>query len=487
MASVEYDGDRFDLHHGSVVIAAITSCTNTSNPSVMVGAGLVARKARAKGLTRRPWVKTSLAPGSTVVTEYLSAAGLLDDLESLGFHVVGYGCTTCIGNSGPLAEPIARAVADHELVVAAVLSGNRNFEARVHAQVRANYLASPMLVVAYAIAGRVDIDLATEPLAINADGEPVYLKDIWPSSSEVRDAVGEALDPAMFSEQYAGVFEGTDAWKALPIAEGSGGRFAWDDASTYVAHPPFFTGMTHEPEAKGDIADARVLVWLGDSVTTDHISPAGSIAKDGAAGRWLIDRGVKPVDFNTFGARRGHHDVMIRGTFGNIRIRNRLTPDREGSWTEHVPSGEVLSIFDAAMRYRDEATPLVVLAGTEYGTGSSRDWAAKGTTLLGVRAVVAESYERIHRSNLIGMGVLPLQFQPGEGAEALGLTGRETFAVHGVSDGALTAGGTARVSATADDGTTISFDALIRLDTSVEVDYYRHGGILPYVLRQLTG
>ncbi|MEX0690731.1 MAG: aconitate hydratase AcnA [Gemmatimonadales bacterium] len=484
-SDVEYDGNRFSLRDGSVVIAAITSCTNTSNPSVMIGAGLVARNAVAKGLTRKPWVKTSMAPGSKVVTSYLNAAGLMGDLEALGFHVVGYGCTTCIGNSGPLAEPIAQAISEHELVVAAVLSGNRNFEARIHPLVRANYLASPMLVVAYALAGRVDVDLKTEPLGHDAGGAPIYLKDIWPSPKEVRDAVSKALKPEMFTKEYETVFEGTDAWKQLPIPEGKGGRYGWDASSTYIANPPFFTHLTKTPTPPTDIAQAPVLAWLGDSVTTDHISPAGAIPKDGPAGKWLIERGVKPVDFNTFGARRGHHDVMMRGTFGNIRIKNRLVPDKEGNWTVHFPSGEVLSIYDAAMRYIEAGTPLVVLAGTEYGTGSSRDWAAKGTALLGVKAVIATSYERIHRSNLIGMGVLPLEFPTAKNAEALGLDGTETFTIKGI--GSLTPGGTVKVEAgRRDGGKVITFDAKVRLDTPVEIEYYRHGGILPYVLRQLA-
>jgi aconitate hydratase len=485
VADVQTDGDRYQLRDGSVVIAAITSCTNTSNPSVMIGAGLVARNAARHGLTRKPWVKTSLAPGSKVVTRYLEQAGLLSDLEALGFHVVGYGCTTCIGNSGPLDPPIANAIAEHELVVAAVLSGNRNFEARVHAQVRANYLASPPLVVAYALAGRMDIDLATEPLGTDATGTPVYLRDLWPSPEEVAGTMTAALTPEMFVEEYASVFEGTEAWKRLPVPGAEGGRFAWDPGSTYVANPPFFTSLPTTPPPLTDVAAARVLAWLGDSVTTDHISPAGAIPKDGPAGRWLIERGVQPVDFNTFGSRRGHHEVMMRGTFGNIRIKNRLTEGREGNWTVHVPSGDVTSIYDASMRYQAEGTPLLVLAGTEYGTGSSRDWAAKGTALLGVRAVIAQSYERIHRSNLIGMGVLPLQFPDGKSAEDCGLTGRERFSLTGIATG-LKPRGRVRVRAEDDAGKAITFEADVRLDTPIEVEYYRHGGILPYVLRQLA-
>ena len=482
---VEYEGDRFTITHGTVVIAAITSCTNTSNPSVMIGAGLIARRAIELGLNRRPWVKTSMAPGSRVVTEYLTESGLMGDLESLGFHVVGYGCTTCIGNSGPLAEPIARAVADHELVVAAVLSGNRNFEARIHPQVRANYLASPMLVVAYAIAGRIDIDLTTEPLGIGANGNPVFLQDVWPSPEAIADTISASIKPEMFTEQYRTVFEGTETWKALPVPASEGGRYAWNPSSTYVAEPPFFSDLPDEPAPLRDIAAARVLVFLGDTVTTDHISPAGAIPKDGPAGRWLIERGVKPVEFNTFGSRRGHHDVMMRGTFGNIRLKNRLADGKEGNWTKHLPTGELTPIYDAAMRYQDSGTPLIVLAGGEYGTGSSRDWAAKGTALQGVRAVIARSYERIHRSNLIGMGVLPLQFTEGTDADSLGLRGDEEFTITGIAQG-LRPGGTVRVSTDGGAEGKTEFDALVRLDTEVELEYFRHGGILSYVLRKLA-
>jgi len=485
VAEVRRNGDRFELRDGSVVIAAITSCTNTSNPSVMVAAGLVARNAVRRGLTQQPWVKTSLAPGSKVVTRYLEQAKLLPDLEALGFNVVGYGCTTCIGNSGPLDPPIADAIAEHEMVVAAVLSGNRNFEARVHAQVRANYLASPPLVVAYALAGTMNIDLATESLGTDSKGQPVYLKDLWPSADEVTATIDAALTPDMFTEEYASVFEGTDAWKQLPVPEAEGGRFAWDPQSTYVANPPFLADLPVTPPPLTDIARARVLAWLGDSVTTDHISPAGAIPKDGPAGRWLIARGVPPVDFNTFGSRRGQHEVMMRGTFGNIRIKNRLAEGKEGNWTTHIPSGEVMSIYDAAMRYQGDDMPLLVLAGTEYGTGSSRDWAAKGTALLGVRAVIAQSYERIHRSNLIGMGVLPLQFPAGKSAADFGLTGRERFTVTGIAKG-LKPRGTVQVRAEGEGTPPITFDADVRLDTPIELEYYRHGGILPYVLRQLA-
>jgi aconitate hydratase len=482
---VEHEGQRFALSDGAVVIAAITSCTNTSNPSVMVGAGLLARNAVKRGLRRRPWVKTSLAPGSRVVTDYLKAAGLLSELEALGFYVVGYGCTTCIGNSGPLADPIARAVTEHELVVAAVLSGNRNFEARIHPQVRANYLGSPLLVVAYALAGRVDIDLTVDPLGNDLAGKPVYLRDIWPSQQEITEAMEAALTPTMFRAQYGSVFEGTDAWKRLPVPSAAGGRFAWDAASTYIANPPFFASLPRTPAPLADIAGAQVLAWLGDSVTTDHISPAGSIPKDGPAGRWLVEHGVQPVDFNTFGARRGHHEVMMRGTFGNIRIKNRLADGKEGNWTVHVPSGELTSIYEAAMRYQADGTPLIVLAGAEYGTGSSRDWAAKGTALLGVKAVIARSYERIHRGNLIGMGVLPLQFPAGKTAADYGLTGRERFTLLGIARD-LKPAGHVRVRAELDGRPVAEFDATVRLDTPVEVEYYRHGGILPYVLRQLA-
>jgi aconitate hydratase len=486
VADVEYEGSRFELQDGSVVIAAITSCTNTSNPAVMIGAGLVARNARNRGLTRKPWVKTSLAPGSKVVTDYLRESGVMDDLEALGFHVVGYGCTTCIGNSGPLAEPIARAISDHELVAVAVLSGNRNFEARIHPLVRANYLASPLLVVAYAIAGRIDLDLTRQPLGKDADGEPVYLKDIWPTPEEINAEVARALKPAMFEKEYAEVFAGDEHWKKLPVPEAAGGRYAWSNASTYVRNPPFFTGMGGEPPKPTNIRAARVLVWLGDSVTTDHISPAGAIPKDSPAGRWLIEQEVRPVDFNTFGSRRGNHEVMLRGTFGNIRIKNKLVQGKEGNWTLRFPSGDLTTIYQAAMSYLDEGTSLVVLAGKEYGSGSSRDWAAKGTALLGVRAVIAESFERIHRSNLIGMGVLPLQFRDGENASALHLDGRETYDITDIDDRQLTPSGSAHVTAHRQDGSAVEFDVLVRLDTAIDVDYYKHGGILHYVLRQLA-
>ncbi len=473
-------GEEFALRDGSVVIAAITSCTNTSNPSVMIGAGLLAQRAVQRGLRTRPWVKTSMAPGSKVVTDYLALSGLQPALDQLGFQVVGYGCTTCIGNSGPLPESIGRAIEEHGLVTAAVLSGNRNFEARIHPLVRANYLMSPMLVVAFALAGRADLDLTTDPLGEDAEGRPVYLKDLWPSAEEIRQAMAASLKPELFRRQYGAVFEGDEEWQALAVPEGS--RFRWDPDSTYVREPPFFVDLPVEPPPLADITGARVLVLLGDSVTTDHISPAGAIPKHGPAAAYLKAHGVEQVDWNTFGARRGNHEVMMRGTFGNVRIRNRLTPEKEGNWTEHLPSGEVLSIYDAAMRYAADRTPLLVLAGTEYGTGSSRDWAAKGTILLGVRAVLAQSFERIHRSNLVGMGVLPLGYREGESRESLGLTGREVYDLTGIADG-LVPGGTVQVTARREDGSEVRFEAVVRLNSEVELDYYRHGGILQRVLR----
>jgi aconitate hydratase len=480
---ISVDGERATIRSGSVAIAAITSCTNTSNPTVMVGAGLLARNAVARGLSVAPTVKTSLAPGSKAVTGYLEDAGLMAPLEALGFALAGYGCTTCIGNSGPLDEPVATAVEANDLVVAAVLSGNRNFEGRIHPLARASYLASPPLVVAFALAGRVDIDLTREPLGIDDDGKAVFLADIWPAPDEIRAVIADSIDPELFRRTYAVVFEGDDRWRALPIPAGD--RYAWDPASTYIARPPFFEGMTPQPEPVRDLVHARILAVLGDSVTTDHISPAGSIAPWSPAGEWLQAHGVGPLEFNSYGARRGHHEVMVRGTFGNIRLRNALVPDREGPYTRHLPSGEELFIYDAAMRYRDEGVPLVVLAGKEYGSGSSRDWAAKGTLLLGVRAVIAESYERIHRTNLVGMGILPLQFLPGESVGALELTGRETLTIHG-----LEAGPAARsrltVEAVDDAGDRRSFEVVCRLDGPIEVDYYRAGGILPAVLRRIA-
>ncbi len=480
--AIEVDGRTAVMRSGAVAIAAITSCTNTSNPTVMVGAGLLARNAVARGLTVGPTVKTSLAPGSRVVTRYLEAAGLMAPLGQLGFDLVGYGCTTCIGNSGPLDEPVAKAVEEHGLVVAAVLSGNRNFEGRIHPLARASYLASPPLVVAFALAGRVDIDLTREPLGIGSDGRPVMLAEIWPSPDEVRSTISDSVSPELFRQTYAAVFDGDDRWRALPIPDGD--RYAWDPGSTYIAEPPFFQGLTATPAPIADIVGARALAVLGDSVTTDHISPAGSIPAWSPAGQWLQDRGVTPLAFNSYGARRGHHEVMMRGTFGNIRLRNAMAA-QEGPYTTHQPSGEAMFLYDAALRYAAEGVPLVILAGKEYGSGSSRDWAAKGTALLGIRAVLAESYERIHRSNLVGMGVLPLQFLPGESAGSLALTGREAFDVLGLAAG-LTPSQRVEVRVTASDGSTRTFGAIARLDGPVDVDYYRQGGILPAVLRRLA-
>jgi aconitate hydratase len=460
------------LNHGSVVVAAITSCTNTSNPSVMIGAGLLAKKAVARGLKTKPWVKTSLAPGSLVVTEYLRAAGVLEDLAELGFNVVGYGCTTCIGNSGPLPEPVSTSVKDRQLIVASVLSGNRNFEGRIQSQVRANYLASPPLVVAYALAGTMQLDLATEPLGTDPAGQPVYLKEIWPTERELQETMLRAVKSEMFRENYAEVFEGDDRWRSLPIPTGE--RYAWDTDSTYIQNPPFFENFTMEPPAMTDITGARVLAVLGDSVTTDHISPAGSIPADSPAGKYLISRGVPPGDFNSYGARRGNHEVMMRGTFANIRLRNQLAPGTEGGWTTRLPQDEVMTIYDASTRYR--------AAGV---SGSSRDWAAKGTMLLGVKAVIAESFERIHRSNLVNMGVLPLQFAEAESVASLCLTGRETYSVVGMG-ASLTPRGEITVRAAGADGTARTFTARVRIDTPEELVAFRHGGILPYVVRQLA-
>jgi aconitate hydratase len=473
---------HYNLGHGSVVIAAITSCTNTSNPSVMLAAGLVAKKAVQRGITTKPWVKTSLAPGSKVVTDYLEESGLTPYLEALGYHLVGYGCTTCIGNSGPLPEPIARAVKEGDLVVASVLSGNRNFEGRINPLVRANYLTSPPLVVAYSLAGNMDIDLVREPLGKDRNGDPVYLKDVWPTSQEVKDVVNECVKSEMFRKQYANVFDGDETWKALPTPEGD--RFKWDASSTYVREVTFFDDMPEEPEPLTDIKQARVIAMLGDSVTTDHISPAGAIPIDSPAGQYLIAQGVEPKDFNSFGSRRGNHEVMIRGTFGNIRLRNQLAPGTEGGWTTKLPENEKMTIYDAAMKYAEEKTSLIVLAGNEYGSGSSRDWAAKGTRLLGIRAVIAESFERIHRSNLIGMGVLPLQFKRGDSRESLGLTGHETFTIEGIAGG-LETGKELTVTVKTNDGTTQKFSVTARIDTPNELDYYKHGGILQFVLRSL--
>jgi len=478
------DGKPFELRSGSVVIAAITSCTNTSNPSVMVAAGLVARNAVARGLRTPPWVKTSLAPGSRAVTDYLTGAGLMAPLEALGFDLVGYGCTTCIGNSGPLADEIAAAIEANDLVGVAVLSGNRNFEGRIHPLARASYLASPPLVVAFALAGRIDLDLTTQPLGTDRDGKPVMLSELWPSPAEIATVVAEQVRSEIFTRNYASVFDGDDRWRALPVPAGD--RYAWDPASTYVALPPFFAGIGTELPEPADVVDARVLAMMGDSVTTDHISPAGSIARSSPAGDWLVGHGVEPREFNSYGARRGHHEVMMRGTFANIRLRNLLTPDSEGNVTEYLPSGERMSIFDAAQRYVADGTQLVILAGKEYGSGSSRDWAAKGPQLLGVRAVIAESYERIHRSNLVGMGILPLQYLPGESAMSLGLTGRERFSVHGIADG-LRPRQEVSVTATSDEGRELRFRAIARLDGEIDVTYYRNGGVLHTVLRRLAG
>jgi aconitate hydratase len=467
---VPVKGTSYALDHGSVVIAAITSCTNTSNPQVMVAAGLLARNAVRRGLERKPWVKSSLAPGSKVVTRYYEQAGLQEHLDALGFNTVGYGCTTCIGNSGPLADEISAAIDDGDLVVCSVLSGNRNFEARIHPEVKANYLASPPLVVAYALAGRMDIDFEHEPIQ-----DDIYLHDIWPTAQEVSDVIASSVRAEQFAATYDDVFTGDETWRSLPVPEGE--LFAWQPESTYVRHPPYFEGMSREPGTFPDVEGARCLVWLGDSVTTDHISPAGSIKPDSPAGKYLVDHGVQRRDFNSYGARRGNHEVMVRGTFANVRLRNKLVPGSEGTWTVHVPSGEEMTIFDASQRYLEEGTPLVVLAGKEYGSGSSRDWAAKGPNLLGVKAVIAESFERIHRSNLLMMGVLPLQFLDGETPDSLGLTGRESFSIVGVE------GGEAReVTVRADDE---EFRARVRLDTPQEREYLQHGGILPYVLRRL--
>ncbi len=474
------DGIAYNLCHGSVVIAAITSCTNTSNPAVMLAAGLLARNAVRRGLKTKPWVKTSLAPGSRVVTDYLQAAGLMPFLEGLGFHLVGYGCTTCIGNSGPLSEHIVAAIREGDLAVASVLSGNRNFEGRVNPHVRANYLASPPLVIAYALAGNLNIDLTTDPLGMDPNGEYVFLQDIWPTQEEIHAAVAEHVLAEQFRRNYADIFRGSHEWNALSVP--SGELFHWDARSTYIKQPPFFQDMTPEPPPLEAIRDARVLALLGDSVTTDHISPAGAIAQDSPAGRYLVEQGIAPKDFNSYGSRRGNHEVMARGTFANIRLRNLLAPETEGGITRHFPDGEQMTIYDAAVRYQDEGVPLIVIAGKEYGTGSSRDWAAKGPKLLGIRAVIAESFERIHRANLVGMGILPLQFMAGENPASLGLSGAERFTIEGLET--ITPRATLEVRAMSDDGRARAFKVLCRIDTPNEVEYFRHGGILPYVLRQ---
>jgi aconitate hydratase len=480
-ATIQLDGNELELTDGAVLIAAITSCTNTSNPAVMIAAGLLARNAHAKGLKTKPWVKTSLAPGSKVVTDYLQKSGLDDDLEALGFYTVGYGCTTCIGNSGPLLPEIAKGVQDGKLVACSVLSGNRNFEGRIHPLVQMNFLASPPLVVAYALAGSMDVNMFNDPLGEDGDGNPVFLKDVWPDAKEIHDAVGQNIDSTMFKSSYDSVFDGDENWNSIDSPTGE--IYAWDADSTYVRNPPYFVDMTLDTQPVSNINGARVLALLGDSVTTDHISPAGSIAADGPAADYLRAEGVEPADFNSYGSRRGNHEVMMRGTFANIRLRNQLAPGTEGGWTRHQPSDEQMSIYDGALKYQSEDTPLVVLAGTEYGTGSSRDWAAKGTMLLGVKAVIAKSYERIHRSNLIGMGVLPLQFMDGEGADTLGLSGKEVFDIEGHADATAD---TVNVTATPDGGEPIRFTAKVRIDTPKERDYFEHGGILHYVLRQLA-
>jgi len=485
-ARTTYKGETFELQNGSVVIAAITSCTNTSNPSVMVGAGLLAKKAVERGMKSKPWVKTSLAPGSKVVTDYLDKAGLTPFLEALNFHLVGYGCTTCIGNSGPLPDEIAAAVRDGNLVAASVLSGNRNFEGRISGDVRANYLASPPLVVAYALAGRIDLDVTSEPLGEDSNGEPVYLRDLWPSEQEVASTIAECVQSEMFTTQYGAVYDGDAQWNSMPVPEGD--TYQWQADSTYVKLPPYFDNLEREPAAVTDISGARVLALVGDSITTDHISPAGAIKADSPAGRYLVENGVAPKDFNSYGSRRGNHEVMMRGTFANVRFRNQMVPGREGGWAEHQPAGEVMPLYDAAMQYKGAGVPTAILAGSAYGTGSSRDWAAKGPSLLGVRFVVAKSFERIHRSNLIGMGVLPLEFLAGVSAETLGLDGREVYSVSGLADGLageFVKGLRVTVRAEAGDGPETQFEATVRLDTPQEVEYYRHGGILHYVLRQL--
>ena len=481
-ADFTIDGSAEKVGHGVVVIAAITSCTNTSNPSVIIGAGLLAKKAVELGLTRKPWVKTSLAPGSQVVTDYLDAAGLTPSLESLGFNTVGYGCTSCIGNSGPVPEPVSNATTENDLVAVSVLSGNRNFEGRIHPIVKANYLASPMLVVAYAITGTVDVDLSVDPLGTGKDGKPVFLKDVWPSQSEIADAIGSSLTPEMFRNRYDTITEGSDAWKAVPAP--SGALYEWNPDSTYIQEAPYFLNLKMDVDEPEDIKSAKVLAVLGNSVTTDHISPAGAIPEDRPAGQYLLSKGVSKSEFNIFGSRRGNHEVMARGTFGNIRLRNGLTPDKEGDWSLHQPGDEVTSIYDAAQKYIAEGVPTIILAGKEYGSGSSRDWAAKGPNLLGVQAVVAESYERIHRNNLVGMGVMPLQFKPGENAASLGLTGKETFEIIGISEG-ISPGQNVQVQAVKEDGTRLAFESTLRIDNQVEVDYYKQGGVLHTVLRRL--
>jgi aconitate hydratase len=476
---LELDGVEHSLKHGDIVIAAITSCTNTSNPAVMLAAGLVAQKALSKGLKTKPWVKTSLAPGSQVVPAYLEKAGLLSSLNDLGFDVVGFGCTTCIGNSGPLPEAVSKAINEGKLTACSVLSGNRNFEGRIHQDVRANYLASPPLVVAYALAGSMTVDIYSEPLGLDSDNNPIYLKDIWPTQKEISDLIASSLSADMFKSRYQDVFEGTEQWKSLPVPEGE--TYSWPE-STYVKNPPYFNDMSNELDALPSLANARCIVKVGDSITTDHISPAGSIDEKSPVGEYLLQKGVAKSDFNSLGSRRGNHEVMMRGTFGNVRLRNQLAPGTEGGFTRYFPKDEVISIYDAAMQYQQSATPLVVLAGKEYGTGSSRDWAAKGTKLLGIQVVLAQSYERIHRSNLVGFGVLPLEFMPGESADTHGLTGEESFSFGTLEDRPRSI----QVSVTKADGESFEFEAKVRIDTASEWEYYQHGGILHYVLRQLA-
>tara|TARA_R110002111_G_scaffold107538_5_gene165945 strand:- start:87 stop:1970 length:1884 start_codon:yes stop_codon:yes gene_type:complete len=478
--AVKLNNEEFALYDGSVVIAAITSCTNTSNPSVMIGAGLIARKARERGIDVKPWVKTSLAPGSKVVTDYLQHAGLLEDLEALRFHVVGYGCTSCIGNSGPLPSHIAKAVEENDLIVASVLSGNRNFEARVHPQVKMNYLMSPMLVVAFALAGRVDVDLNNEPLGYDPNLEPVYLKDLWPTNEEIFEVANQVLSPGDYKKSYGEIFEGNDQWRALKAPEDK--VYQWSDNSSYIKEAPFFNGISEQVDNPSEIINARVLLKLGDSITTDHISPAGSFSAKSPAGKYLLDKGVEQVMFNSYGSRRGNDEVMVRGTFANVRIKNQLAT-QEGGYTTHMPSGEEMTVFDASRKYIGDSVPLLVLAGKEYGSGSSRDWAAKGTTLLGIKGVIAESYERIHRSNLVGMGVLPMQFSEGQSAASLGLTGKEQISIEGIEEG-LSPLKVLKAKAKTEDGSEINFEVIARLDSLIEIEYYKNGGILHYVLRQ---
>lgn len=481
-APLEFNGLKTELTHGSIVIAAITSCVNTSNPTLMIGAGLLAKKAVERGLSTKPWVKTSFAPGSPVVVEYLKKAGLLQYLEALRFHVVGFGCTTCIGNTGPLPPKIAEAIKSNQLYAVSILSGNRNFAGRIHPLTRGSFLASPPLVIAYALAGRLDIDIYNEPLGLDSNGQPVYLKDIWPSTTEIKEVVEKVINPSDFKKKYRKIFEGSEKWKKIQVEESD--LYPWEEESTYIRRPPFFEDLTPEPPEPKDITNARILVLLGDRITTDHISPAGSIPVDSLAGKYLIEKGVKPEEFNTYGSRRGNHEVMIRGTFDNVRLRNLLTPEKEGGWTIHLPTGQLMKIYDATQKYMDSGIPVIVVAGKQYGAGSSRDWAAKGPFLLGVKAVIAESFESIHRSNLVGMGILPLQFEEGQNWKTLGLTGREVFHIEGIGEG-LHPRKKLRVRAVREDGSEVVFNVIARLDTNIEVEYYRHGGIMKYVLRKI--